>query len=128
MSHLPNELKFSLGNKSPCRTFTLSIRMSLTTSATGLPTTTDVPIYTYETDDYTLRTIEWSVLEAPPKTIHYFSNLPSGRIPQNDLEFVQLFMNTWKEDWLACCQEGRKYLSRLVRLLLSSLLTSKNHC
>lgn len=89
------------------------------TIATDLRATADDTDYTYEPDDYTLRTIEWSVLEAPPKTIHYFSNLPSGRIPQNDLDFVQLFISTWKQDWLSCCQEGRRYLGRLVSLSLT---------
>lgn len=71
---------------------------------------------TYEAEDYTLRAVEWAVLEAPPKTIHYFSNLPYGWIPQNDLEFVQLFMATWRDDWMAFCHEGRRYLGRLVSL------------
>ena len=113
MSHIPNELFFSLGHKSPCRTFNLSIRMSLAV-ADDLPITYEDEKYNYESGDSVLRTIEWSVLEAPPKTIHYYSNLPSGWIPQNDLEFVQLFMNTWKDDWLSFCREGRRYLGRLV--------------
>ena len=82
--------------------------------ADDLPTTYEDRNRSYENGDFTLRTIEWSVLEAPPKTIHYYSNLPCGWIPQNDLEFVQLFMNTWKEDWLSFCREGRRYLGRLV--------------
>lgn len=63
-----------------------------------------------------LRIIEWAVLEAPPKTVHYFSNLPYGWIPENDLEFVQLFMQTWREDWLTFCRDARRCLGGLVGL------------
>jgi hypothetical protein len=66
-------------------------------------------------EDKMVRTIEWSVLEFPAKTIHYFSNLPFGWIPESDLAFIQLFMSTWREDWMAFCREARSYLSRLVR-------------
>lgn len=104
--HLPNELGYSLGHKSPCRTFTLSIRMNLRMEST--PQSEYDP---FEGD--TLRIIEWSVLEAPPKTVHYYSNLPYGWIPQNDLEFVQLFMQTWREDWLTFCRDARRHLSAL---------------
>ncbi|PYI08660.1 hypothetical protein BO78DRAFT_428018 [Aspergillus sclerotiicarbonarius CBS 121057] len=100
----PNALRFSLGNKSPCRTFSLFIRM-------------DMKIGTSLTDhkhgNSTVRVVEWAVLEALPKTIHYFSNLPYGWIPQNDLELVQLFMQAWRDDWVAFCQEARGYLGRL---------------
>lgn len=114
---MPNELCFSLGNKSPCRTFTLSFLMNLT-DANKTQTSNH-----YEMDDYTLRTIEWAVLEAPPKTVHYFSNLPYGWIPRNDLEFVQLFMQTWREDWITFCQEGRRYLGQLVGVTWHDIYT-----
>lgn len=61
----------------------------------------------------TFRTIEWAVLEVPPKAIHYFSNLPFGWVPKNDLEFIQLFMQTWREDWMNFCRDARSVLSRL---------------
>ncbi|KAF7161585.1 hypothetical protein CNMCM5623_007120 [Aspergillus felis] len=61
----------------------------------------------------TFRTIEWAVLEVPPKAIHYFSNLQFGWVPKNDLEFIQLFMQTWREDWMDFCQDARSALSRL---------------
>ncbi|KAF9885096.1 hypothetical protein FE257_000736 [Aspergillus nanangensis] len=87
-------------------TFTLSIQMNLQMAST--------PQSGYESDDDSkVRTIQWAVLEAPPKTVHYFSNLPYGWIPENDLEFVQLFMQTWREDWLTFCQDARRCLSQL---------------
>ncbi|GIK04498.1 hypothetical protein Aspvir_008581 [Aspergillus viridinutans] len=61
----------------------------------------------------TFRTIEWAVLEVPPKAIHYFSNLPFGWVPKNDLEFIRLFMQTWREDWMNFCRDARSALSRL---------------
>ncbi|PWY73119.1 hypothetical protein BO94DRAFT_549919 [Aspergillus sclerotioniger CBS 115572] len=73
-----------------------------------------------EDDDSTVRVVEWAVMEAPPKTIHYFSNLPYGWIPQNDLEVVQLFMQTWRDDWVAFCREARGYLGRLRTHQLTS--------
>ncbi|RHZ71842.1 hypothetical protein CDV55_108739 [Aspergillus turcosus] len=111
MSHSPNELRFSLGNKSPCRTFTLSIQMNLTMSHTfpGGHHEAEIPSY----EDGTFRIIEWAVLEVPPKAIHYFSNLPFGWVPKNDLEFTQLFMQTWREDWMNFCRDARSALSHL---------------
>ncbi|EAW07610.1 uncharacterized protein ACLA_023240 [Aspergillus clavatus NRRL 1] len=67
----------------------------------------------FEYKNGTLRTIEWAVLEMPPKTIHYFSNLPFGWVPKNDLEFIELFMRTWREDWMGFCHDARSDLSRL---------------
>lgn len=64
----------------------------------------------------TLRTIEWAVLEAPPRTVHYFGNLPYGWVPQSDLELVQLFLRSWREDWTTFSQDARRYLGRLVGL------------
>ncbi|PYH99293.1 hypothetical protein BO71DRAFT_221224 [Aspergillus ellipticus CBS 707.79] len=104
MSDTPNELRFSLGHKSPCRTFSLYIRMNLKIGNSF----TD-----YKHENNTVRIIEWAVLEAPPKAIHYFSNLPYGWIPQNDLEVVQLFMQSWCDDWMTFCREARGYLGRL---------------
>lgn len=68
----------------------------------------------------TFRTIEWAVLEVPPKAIHYFSNLPFGWVPKNDLEFIQLFMQTWREDWMNFCRDARSVLSRLVCIFMFS--------
>ncbi|KAH1724127.1 hypothetical protein KXX25_000846 [Aspergillus fumigatus] len=111
VGHSPNELRFSLGNKSPCRTFTLSIQMNLRMSHTlpGGHNEGNFPSY----QNGTFRTIEWAVLEVPPKAIHYFSNLPFGWVPKNDLEFIQLFMQTWREDWMNFCRDARSVLSRL---------------
>jgi hypothetical protein len=83
--------------------------MNLSTANT-FPVSADHSQY----EDQTIRTIEWAVLEIPPKAIHYFSNLPYGWIPESDLEFIQLFMRTWREDWTTFCREARSYLSRLV--------------
>ncbi|RAK79474.1 uncharacterized protein BO72DRAFT_45817 [Aspergillus fijiensis CBS 313.89] len=111
LTETPNEMNFSLGHKSPCRTFTLFIRL-------------DIKIGDLLTDDDaekgTVRIVEWAMLEAPPKAIHYYSNLPYGWIPQNDLELVQLFMQTWREDWLMICREARRYLGRLRTHQLSA--------
>lgn len=68
-------------------------------------------------EEYSARVIQWSVLEAPPKSIHYFSNLPYGYIPQNDLDLVQLFLSTWRGDWMTYCQNARRHLARLVSFL-----------
>ncbi|GKZ29624.1 hypothetical protein AbraIFM66950_005778 [Aspergillus brasiliensis] len=103
LTDTPNELQYSLGNKSPCRTFSLFIRLDM-----KIGTFTDT-----EDDDRRVRIIEWAVLEAPQKAIHYFSNLPYGWIPESDLELVQLFMQTWRDDWIAFCREARGYLGRL---------------
>ncbi|GLB06206.1 hypothetical protein AtubIFM57258_001503 [Aspergillus tubingensis] len=104
LNDTPNELQFSLGNKSPCRTFSLFVRLDM---KIGTSFTDD------QDDDRKVRIIEWAVLEAPQKTIHYFSNLSYGWIPESDLELVQLFMQTWRDDWIAFCREARGYLGRL---------------
>ncbi|KAE8131502.1 ankyrin repeat-containing domain protein [Aspergillus pseudotamarii] len=65
-------------------------------------------------EHHRVRTIEWSVLEAPPKTIHYFSNLPFGWTPQSDLELIELFMQTWKDDWITFCRDERRNLGHLL--------------
>jgi hypothetical protein len=67
--------------------------------------------------------MEWAVLEVPPKAIHYFSNLPFGWVPKNDLEFTQLFMQTWREDWMNFCRDARSALSRLVCIFIRFLLS-----
>ncbi|KMK60901.1 ankyrin repeat protein [Aspergillus fumigatus Z5] len=92
-------------------TFTLSIQMNLRMSHTlpGGHNEGNFPSY----QNGTFRTIEWAVLEVPPKAIHYFSNLPFGWVPKNDLEFIQLFMQTWREDWMNFCRDARSVLSRL---------------
>lgn len=71
--------------------------------------------------DHATRTVEWVVLEAPLKTIHYFSNLPYGWVPQNDVELVQLFMQTLRDDWMAFCQDARNSMGELVRPSVSFL-------
>ena len=109
MDNLPNELKFSLGNRSPCRTFSLSIVTRFQNMKAPQESPED-----NNGEYYRLRTIEWSVLEAPPKTIHYFSNLPFGWTPQSDLEFIELFMQTWKDDWISFCRDERRNLGHLV--------------
>ncbi|KAA8651885.1 uncharacterized protein ATNIH1004_000783 [Aspergillus tanneri] len=108
MSHVPNELWFSLGSKGPCRTFTLSIQMNLKLEDDPSSVEGDD-----DDDDYTVRTIQWTVLEAPPKSICYFSNLPYGYIPQNDLELVQQFMRIFRKDWMAYCHAARRHLGQL---------------
>ncbi|KAE8371733.1 hypothetical protein BDV26DRAFT_275464 [Aspergillus bertholletiae] len=108
MDNLPNELKFSLGNRSPCRTFSLSIVMRFQNMNAPQDSEEDT-----SSEHYRVRTIEWSVLEAPPKTIHYFSNLPFGWTPRSDLEFIELFMQTWKDDWISFCRDERRNLGHL---------------
>ncbi|KAB8261316.1 ankyrin repeat-containing domain protein [Aspergillus pseudonomiae] len=108
MDNLPNELEFSLGNRSPCRTFSLSIVTRFQNMKAPQESPEDK-----NGEYYRLRTIEWSVLEAPPKTIHYFSNLPFGWTPQSDLEFIELFMQTWKDDWISFCRDERRNLGHL---------------
>lgn len=65
-------------------------------------------------ENYSTRVVQWSVLEAPPKSVCYFSNLPYGYIPQNDLGLVQLFLHTWRRDWMTYCQDARRHLAQLV--------------
>ncbi|KAK1144042.1 hypothetical protein N8T08_005952 [Aspergillus melleus] len=110
-SHLPNELRFSLGTKSPCRTFTLSLQMNL--KIANEHTINHEKQDSDSNDDYSMRVVEWSVLEAPPKSIHYFSNLPYGYIPQNDLDIVELFLHTWRKDWMTYCRDARRHLAQL---------------
>lgn len=109
MDNIPNELKFSLGNRSPCRTFSLSIVTRFRNMKDPQDSREDS-----SGEHYRIRTIEWSVLEAPPKTIHYFSNLPFGWTPQSDLELIELFMQTWKDDWMCFCRDERRNLGHLV--------------
>ncbi|KAF7617896.1 ankyrin repeat-containing domain protein [Aspergillus flavus] len=108
MDNIPNELKFSLGNRSPCRTFSLSIVTRFRNMKDPQDSREDS-----SGEHYRIRTIEWSVLEAPPKTIHYFSNLPFGWTPQSDLELIELFMQTWKDDWMCFCRDERRNLGHL---------------
>lgn len=108
MDNLPNELKFSLGNRSPCRTFSLSIVTRFQNLKAPQDSREDS-----SGEYYRVRIIEWSVLEAPPKTIHYFSNLPFGWTPKSDLEFIELFMQTWKDDWIRFCRDERRSLGHL---------------
>ncbi|PLB43650.1 ankyrin [Aspergillus steynii IBT 23096] len=109
--HQPNELRFSLGNRSPCRTFTLSIQMNL--KMANEHTNKHDDQNSDGNEEYSTRLIQWSVLEAPTKSIHYFSNLPYGYIPQNDMDLVQLFLHTWRKDWMTYCQDARRHLAQL---------------
>ncbi|RHZ64276.1 ankyrin repeat domain-containing protein [Aspergillus thermomutatus] len=92
---------------------------ALDTHIRNMPKTSDETHLIHDEGKYrsyengTFRTIEWAVLEVPPKAIHYFSNLPFGWVPKNDLEFIQLFMQTWREDWMNFCRDARSVLSRL---------------
>ncbi|PLN84302.1 ankyrin repeat-containing domain protein [Aspergillus taichungensis] len=111
MDHSPNRLLYSLGHRGPCRTFTLSIRVDVKMRSV-LSRGYDGDEYS-RYQDHATRTVEWVVLEAPLKTIHYFSNLPYGWIPQNDVELVQLFMQTLRDDWMAFCQDARNSMGEL---------------
>jgi hypothetical protein len=60
----------------------------------------------------------------------YFSTLPNGWMPKNDLDLFDQFIFCVKESWLRLCQQIEKYLSNRVscgsRHKLLSLFTMAN--
>jgi hypothetical protein len=49
----------------------------------------------------------------------YFSTLPNGWMPKNDLDLFDQFIFCVKESWLRLCQQIKKYLSVTSRPILS---------
>jgi hypothetical protein len=76
--------------------------------------------------DWSELVIAWTI--APPtmlrvgtnkRPINYFSMLPYGWIPDNEVELVQHFIMGLKEQWMKLCESADVHLSKPVSSLAS---------
>jgi len=69
--------------------------------------------------------IGWTILQSRKsdgkphrKAVDHFSTLPSGCIPDHDIDFFRHFIIYLMEKWLNLCDQGQKHLTKCVSRLL----------
>lgn len=111
----PNELYISVPKRTHANSSDISVSLSISMEhfAASKPHNASAPT-TYRTYKIAWRVYQPTKPNNPWIPTVYFSTLPNGWIPENDLDLFKQFITCVKEDWLEQCKQIETYLYNRV--------------